>query len=108
MAAGDSQIRYPAPEPPAQEPAALAAGECCAWPLSAGPGCAGDSRRFFRSAAAGLGLPADLIYDGMTMTSELAANTLHAQPGAAAGYQDALAAKQPVLEHRPASGLRSL
>jgi hypothetical protein len=33
---------------------------------------------------AGLGLPDDLIYDGMTMTSELAANTLHAQQGGTA------------------------
>jgi hypothetical protein len=84
VAAGDTRIRYPAPEPPAPEPAALAAGECCAWPLAAGPGCAGEGRRIFQSAASGLGLPDDLVYDGMTMTSELAANTLHAQPGAPA------------------------
>ena len=32
----------------------------------------------FREAASGLGLPDDAIYDGMTMASELAANTLHA------------------------------
>jgi hypothetical protein len=33
----------------------------------------------FREAASGLGLPDEVIYDGMTMASELAANTLHAQ-----------------------------
>jgi len=33
----------------------------------------------FREAASGLGLPDDLIYDGTTMASELAANTLYAQ-----------------------------
>jgi hypothetical protein len=35
----------------------------------------------FLEAASGLGLPDDAIYDGMTMASELAANTLHAQEG---------------------------
>ena len=33
----------------------------------------------FSETASGLGLPDDLIYDGMTMASELAANTLYAQ-----------------------------
>jgi hypothetical protein len=33
----------------------------------------------FCEAAALLGLPGELVYDGMTMASELAANTLHAQ-----------------------------
>jgi hypothetical protein len=32
----------------------------------------------FREAVAGLGLAADLVHDGVTMASELAANTLHA------------------------------
>ncbi len=32
----------------------------------------------FKDAAAGLGLAGDQLYDGMTMASELAANTLHA------------------------------
>jgi hypothetical protein len=53
------------------------AGGCCAWPLDAT--CAGEGRRVFREAASGLGLPDEAIYDGMTMASELAANTLHAQ-----------------------------
>jgi hypothetical protein len=90
--AGDARTGHPAPEPPAGEPAALAAGDCCAWPLAAGPSCAGEGRRIFRAAVAGLGLPDDLIYDGMTMISELAANTLHAQQRA----QDDGAAISPV------------
>lgn len=62
---------------PIPGPAALVAGGCCAWPLDAT--CAGEGRRVFREAASGLGLPDEAIYDGMTMASELAANTLHAQ-----------------------------
>ena len=60
-------------------PEALAAGGCCAWPLPLDASCARIGRQVFREAAAGLGLPDDQIYDGVTMTSELAANTLHAQ-----------------------------
>jgi len=37
------------------------------------------ARSFFREAVAGIGLPGDLVHDGVTMASELAANTLHAQ-----------------------------
>jgi hypothetical protein len=55
------------------------AGGCLAWPLSLDATCAREGRRVFREAASGLGLPDDVIYDGMTMASELAANTLHAQ-----------------------------
>ena len=55
------------------------AGGCLTWPLSLDATCAREGRRVFREAAAGLGLPDDVIYDGMTMASELAANTLHAQ-----------------------------
>jgi hypothetical protein len=60
-------------------PASLVAGGCLAWPLSLDATCAGEGRRVFREAASGLGLPDELIYDGMTMASELAANTRHAQ-----------------------------
>ena len=42
------------------------------------PTCSAAARRFFREAVAGLDLPADLVHDGITMASELAANTLHA------------------------------
>jgi hypothetical protein len=62
-------------------PAALASGACCAWPLPSDATCAAEARRVFRDAAAGLGMPADLIDDGVTMASELAANTLHARAG---------------------------
>ena len=59
--------------------ASLAAGNCLVWPLSLDATCANESRRMFRETASGLGLADDLIYDGMTMASELAANTLYAQ-----------------------------
>jgi hypothetical protein len=64
---------------PAADPAALTAGGCCAWPLSLDATCAGAGRRMFRQAASSLGLPDEAIADGMTMASELAANTLYAQ-----------------------------
>lgn len=62
------------------EPAALGRGACCAWPLPADATCAAEARRIFRKAAAGLAMHEDLIGDGVTMASELAANTLHASP----------------------------
>jgi hypothetical protein len=55
------------------------AGNCLVWPLSLDATCAHEGRRVFRETASGLGLPDDLIYDGMTMASELAANTMYAQ-----------------------------
>ena len=58
--------------------ASLVAGDCLVWPLSLDATCAGDSRQMFSETASALGLPDDLIYDGMTMASELAANTLYA------------------------------
>jgi hypothetical protein len=54
-------------------------GGCFARPLPLDGSCAGAARRFFREAVAGLGMPGDLIHDGVTMASELAANTMHAQ-----------------------------
>jgi len=54
-------------------------GGCFAKPLPLDRTCAGEARSFFREAVAGIGLPADLIHDGITMASELAANTLNAQ-----------------------------
>ena len=59
--------------------ASLEAGGCCAWPLSLEATCAREARQLFRDAASGLGLPDGLVYDGMTMASELASNTLYAQ-----------------------------
>src|SRR5712675_372717 len=59
--------------------AALAGGGCCAWPLPADATCAAVARGVFREVAATLALPEELASDGLLMTSELAANTLHAQ-----------------------------
>jgi hypothetical protein len=54
-------------------------GACSAWPLPGDPTCAGVARRMFRRAAAGLALEPAIVDDGVTMVSELAANTLHVQ-----------------------------
>jgi hypothetical protein len=59
--------------------ASVSAGGCFARPLPLDATCAGSARSFFREAVAGIGLPGDLVHDGVTMSSELAANTLHAQ-----------------------------
>jgi len=66
------------PGGPAAGAAALAAGGCCAWPLPADATCAAVARRVFKEAAAALGLAGEPVSDGVLMTSELAANTLHA------------------------------
>lgn len=60
------------------EPSAIAEGGCCVQALALDPSCAAAARRTFREVAALLGLGGDLLNDGITMTSELAANTLHA------------------------------
>jgi hypothetical protein len=52
---------------------------CVAWALPGDPTCAGVARRLFRQVAGGLALEPEAIDDGVTMVSELAANTLHAQ-----------------------------
>jgi hypothetical protein len=64
---------------PMSEPEDTRAGICQAWPLPLDPTCAGVARRLFREAVADMGLSGDVIHDGATMVSELAANTLHAQ-----------------------------
>src|SRR5579859_3994132 len=51
---------------------------CSAWVLPGDPTCAGVARRLFRRVASGLALEPEAIDDGVTMVSELAANTLHA------------------------------
>jgi hypothetical protein len=56
----------------------LIAGTCCAWSLPVDASCAKAARQLYRDAAAEAGIPGDLVYDGITMASELAANTLHA------------------------------
>jgi hypothetical protein len=60
-------------------PVGVQAGGCQAWPLPLDGTCAGVARRLFRETVADLGLAPDLVHDGVTMVSELAANTLHAQ-----------------------------
>ena len=52
-------------------------------PLPIDTTCASAARRFFREAASTLAIPSGLLHDGVTMASELAANTLHAQRNAA-------------------------
>jgi hypothetical protein len=53
-------------------------GGCCARFLPLDATCAREARQVYRKAAAVLGLAGDVVYDGMTMVSELAANTVHA------------------------------
>src|SRR5215472_5923424 len=59
--------------------AGISNGGCFARPLPIDTSCASVARRFFREAVSSLGIPAGLVHDGVTMASELAANTLHAQ-----------------------------
>src|SRR6201996_5226376 len=64
----------------------LTSGGCGAWSLPGDLSSAATARRVYQEAATEVGISADLAYDGMTMASELAANTLHSvsQHGAAA------------------------
>jgi hypothetical protein len=59
--------------------ASVSVGGCFARSLPLDRTCAGVARSFFREAVAGIGLNGDLVHDGVTMASELAANTLNAQ-----------------------------
>lgn len=59
--------------------AGVAAGGCFARLLPIDTTCAAAARRYFREALSSLALPSTLLHDGVTMASELAANTLHAQ-----------------------------
>jgi hypothetical protein len=58
--------------------AGLSGGGCFVRPLPVDPTCGAAARRFFREALSSLALPSGLVHDGVTMASELAANTLHA------------------------------
>jgi hypothetical protein len=62
--------------------AGLSGGGCFVRPLPIDTTCAVAARRFFREAASTLAIPPGLLHDGVTMASELAANTLHAQGNA--------------------------
>src|SRR6201996_5590276 len=55
----------------------LTSGGCGAWSLPGDLSSAATARRVYQEAAAEVGLGADLAYDGVTMASELADNTLH-------------------------------
>jgi anti-sigma regulatory factor (Ser/Thr protein kinase) len=65
--------------------AGLSGGGCFVRPLPIDTTCASVARRFFREAASTLAIPSGLLHDGVTMASELAANTLHAQRTGARG-----------------------
>jgi hypothetical protein len=52
-------------------------GGCEVWPLPGDPTCAGIARRMYRRIANSLSLDPALIEDGVTIVSELSANTLH-------------------------------
>jgi hypothetical protein len=54
----------------------LSTGGCFARPLPIDTTCAAAARRYFREAVSSLTLPSGLVHDGVTMASELAANTL--------------------------------
>jgi hypothetical protein len=51
---------------------------CGVWVLPGDPTCAGVARRLFRRVASEFALDGEAVDDGVTMVSELAANTLHA------------------------------
>jgi len=70
-------------------------GGCFVRPLPLDNTCAGAARRFFREALAGSDLQGDLIHDGVTMASELAANTVNAHGNVEFGGQG----------RRPVSGI---
>jgi len=59
--------------------AGISSGGCFSRPLPIDTTCAAAARRFFREAVSSLAIPSGLVHDGVTMASELAANTLHAQ-----------------------------
>jgi hypothetical protein len=58
----------------------LTSRACLAWPLPADASCAATARALYRAAAAAVELGPGRADDGITMASELAANTLHAAP----------------------------
>lgn len=74
--AADAPNPSDAVHPPA---VTVSAGGCSASPLPMDASCAATARQLFRAAATGIGLPDETIYDGVTMASELAANSMHAR-----------------------------
>jgi hypothetical protein len=82
------------PEPGLAE-ASMRNGGCFVRALPLDTTCAGAARRYFREALAGADLPGDLVHDGVTMASELAANTVNAHGNVEFAGQG----------HRPVSGM---
>lgn len=74
--AADAPHPSDAVHPPA---VTVSAGGCSASPLPMDASCAATARQLFRAAATGIGLPDEVVYDGVTMASELAANSMHAR-----------------------------
>jgi hypothetical protein len=70
------------PRPGSLAEAGISSGGCFVRPLPVDTTCAAVGRRFFREAVSSLHIPTGLVHDGVTMASELAANTLHAQRSA--------------------------
>jgi len=58
--------------------ASVRSGGCFVRALPLDGTCASAARNFFREAVSGAGLHGDLVHDGLTMASELAANTINA------------------------------
>jgi hypothetical protein len=67
--------------------AGISGGGCFVRVLPIDTTCSAAARRYFREAVSGLAIPSGLLHDGVTMASELAANTLHAQRTGAAGLE---------------------
>lgn len=84
-------------EPERLSDASVSNGGCFARPLPIDTTCAAAARRFFREAVSSLGIPSGLLHDGVTMASELAANTLHAQRNVALGAARQRAAGIPEI-----------
>jgi hypothetical protein len=74
--AADAPHPADAVHPPA---VTVSAGGCSASPLPMDASCAATARKLFRAAATGIGLLDEAICDGVTMASELAANSMHAR-----------------------------
>ncbi len=76
--------------------AGLSGGGCFVRALPIDTTCSAVARRYFREAVSGLDMPSGLLHDGVTMASELAANTLHAQRRGSAGAESRLGHQQAV------------
>jgi hypothetical protein len=87
----------------------LTAGGCGAWSLPGDLSSAATARRVYQEAAAEVGMDADLAYDGVTMASELAANTLHSasQDGASQDGASQDRASQDCAAAGPRAQVRS-